>query len=145
MAEINNCHIPEDLYYWPEKHVWARPEEDGTVTIGITDVAQHLAKGIINVTPKKVGRKLKRGRSAGTLESGKWVGPVTTPVTGEIVAVNETLKANPGLVNEDPYGAGWFARIKPADWETESQDLVTGAEGIEAYRRFLESEGISCA
>jgi len=145
MAEINNCHIPEDLYYWPEKHVWARPEEDGTVTIGITDVAQHLAKGIINVTPKKVGRKLKRGRSAGTLESGKWVGPVTTPITGEIVAVNETLKANPSLINEDPYGAGWFARIKPADWETESQDLVTGAEGIEAYRRFLESEGISCA
>ncbi len=145
MAEINNCHIPEDLYYWPEKHVWARPEEDGTVTIGITDVAQHLAKGIINVTPKKVGRKLKRGRSAGTLESGKWVGPVTTPVTGEIVAVNETLKANPGLINEDPYGAGWFARIKPADWETESKDLVTGAEGVEAYRRFLESEGISCA
>jgi len=56
MAEIRGCNIPEDLYYWPEKHVWARPEDDGTVTIGITDVAQHLAKGIISVTPKKVGR-----------------------------------------------------------------------------------------
>ncbi|MFQ5856935.1 MAG: glycine cleavage system protein GcvH [Anaerolineae bacterium] len=145
MAEINGCYIPDDLYYWPEKHVWARPEDDGTVTIGITDVAQHLAKGIISVTPKKVGRKLKRGKSAGTLESGKWVGPVTTPISGELVAVNETLKTNPKLINEDPYDAGWFARIQPGDWETDKADLVTGAEGIEAYRQFLEAEGISCA
>ena len=144
MAEIHGCNIPEDLYYWPEKHVWARPEDDGTVTIGITDVAQHLAKGIISVTPKKVGRKLKRGKSAGTLESGKWVGPVNTPISGEIVAVNEALQANPKLINEDPYGEGWFARIQPSDWETESRELVTGAEGVEAYRQFLEAEGISC-
>lgn len=144
MAKIHGCSIPENLYYWPEKHVWARPEADGTITIGITDAAQHLAKGIINVTPKQVGRKLKRGKSAGTLESGKWVGPVSTPVSGEIVAVNETLKANPGLINEDPYGEGWFAHIQPVDWEADSAQLATGTEGIEAYRQFLESEGISC-
>ena len=144
MAEINGCNIPEDLYYWPEKHVWARPEDDGSVTIGITDVAQHLSKGIINVTPKKTGRKLRRGKSAGTLESGKWVGPVSTPITGDLVSVNAALQANPGLINQDPYGEGWFARIQPADWEAESADLVTGPEGVEAYREYLESEGISC-
>ena len=67
--------------------------------IGITDVAQNLAKGIVNVTPKDVGRKVQKGKSAGTLESGKWVGPVTSPVTGEIVEVNEAVRGKPALIN----------------------------------------------
>lgn len=145
MAEVNGCRIPEELHYWPEKHVWARPESDGTVTIGITDVAQHLARGIVSVTPKGVGRKLQRGRSAGTLESGKWVGPVSSPLSGEIAEVNESAVSNPKLLNEDPYGAGWFMRVRPDDWGTEGSQLVTGPGGVEAYRAFLEAEGISCA
>ena len=144
MTEIRGCNIPDDRYYWVEKHAWVQLEADGMVKIGITDVAQHMAKGIINATPKDVGRKVKRGKSAGTLESGKWVGPVTSPVTGEIVEVNETATANPSLINEDPYGEGWFVKVQPEDWEGESADLVTGAEGVEAYQRFLEAEGISC-
>ena len=103
-----------------------------------------MAKGIINATPKDVGRKVKKGKSAGTLESGKWVGPVTSPVTGEIVEVNETATANPSLINEDPYGEGWFVKVQPEDWAGESADLVTGAAGVEAYQKFLEAEGISC-
>lgn len=144
MAEINGCNIPEDLYYWPEKHVWARPEADGSVTIGITDVAQHLARAIISVTPKGLGKKVQRGKSAGTLESGKWVGPVTSPVSGQIVALNEAMLASPSLLNEDPYSAGWFARVESADWDADKAQLVTGAEGVKAYRQFLESAGISC-
>lgn len=145
MAQVRGCNIPEDRYYWPEKHVWAREEPDGTVTIGITDVAQHLAKTIISVTPRGVGRTVQRGKSAGTLESGKWVGPVTSPVSGPIIAVNDAAVANPTLLNQDPYGAGWFVRIQPDDWASESKLLVTGQEAIEAYRRVLEQEGIECA
>lgn len=144
MTDVKGCNIPEDLYYWPEKHVWLRPEDDGSVTIGMTDVAQFLAKSIVSVTPRGVGKKLKRGKSAGTVESGKWVGPVTTPITGEVVEVNDKMLANPKLINSDPYGEGWFARIQPADWDGEKDELVTGAEGIEAYRAFLDSEGLSC-
>ncbi len=144
MAHIRGCNIPENLYYWPEKHVWARPEEDGTVTVGITDVAQNMARGIINAMPKGVGKKVKRGRSLGTLESGKWVGPVTSPVTGEIVAVNEEAVANPKLINDDPYGKGWFARIRPDNWEAEKAQMVTGPEGVERYAQFLSQEGIGC-
>ncbi|HBY92858.1 MAG TPA: glycine cleavage system protein H [Chloroflexi bacterium] len=145
MAELHGCHIPEELYYWPEKHVWARPEPDGSVTIGITDVAQHLARAIINVTPKGLGKKVQRGKSAGTLESGKWVGPVTAPVSGQIVALNDAMLASPNLLNEDPYNDGWFARVQVADWESDRAELVTGAEGVEVYRKFLESTGISCS
>lgn len=144
MAEVRGCNIPEDRYYWVEKHAWARLEADGTVTVGITDVAQNMAKGIINATPKDVGRTVKQGKSAGTLESGKWVGPVTSPVTGEILEVNEAVREKPALINEDPYGAGWFVKVKPSDWDGESAILVTGEEGVTAYQKFLEDQGISC-
>ena len=70
MAKIHGCDIPEDRFYWVEKHTWARLEIDGTVSIGITDVAQKLAKGIVNATPKDTGRTVQKGKSAGTLESG---------------------------------------------------------------------------
>ena len=143
MATVRGCNIPEGRYYWVEKHCWALPEADGTVKIGITDVAQNLAKGIVNATPKEVGRTVQKGKSAGTLESGKWVGPVTSPVTGEIVEVNETMKGNPSLINSDPYGEGWFVRIKPADWAGESASLVTGEAAVAAYLKFMEEQGLN--
>jgi len=143
MATIRGCNIPEDRYYWVEKHVWARLEAGDTVTIGITDVAQNMAKGIVNATPKDPGRTVQKGKSAGTLESGKWVGPVTSPVTGEIVEVNETMKGKPSLINSDPYGDGWFVRIKPTDWAGESVALVTGDAAIAAYQKFMEEQNIS--
>jgi len=143
MATVRGCNIPEDRFYWVEKHVWARLEEDGTVTIGITDVAQNMAKGIVNATPKDAGRAVQKGKSAGTLESGKWVGPVTSPITGEIAAVNEMMKAKPSLINSDPYGEGWFVRIKPTDWAGESASLVTGDAAVAAYQKFMEEQNIS--
>ena len=143
MAQIRGCNIPEDRFYWVEKHAWARPEADGTVTIGISDVAQRLAKGIINATPKEVGRTVQKGKSAGTLESGKWVGPVTSPITGEILEVNEAVKARPAVINEDPYGQGWFVRVKPADWAGESAVLVTGEAAAAAYQKFMEEQNLS--
>ncbi len=144
MATVNNCDIPEDNYYWPEKHVWARPEIDGTVTIGMTYVAQSLAKRFISCTIKKTTRPLEKGKSVATVESGKWVGPVPMPVSGEIVATNDAVAKKPDLINAEPYGAGWIARIKPANWESDRAALVTGAAGVEAYRAFLDQEGIKC-
>ncbi len=143
MATVRGCNIPEDRYYWVEKHAWARLEADDTVTIGITDVAQNLAKGIVNATPKDAGRTVQKGKSAGTLESGKWVGPVTSPVTGEIVEVNEMMKGKPSLINSDPYGEGWFVRVKPSDWAGESVALVTGDAAVAAYQKFMEEQNIS--
>ncbi|MCL4823841.1 MAG: glycine cleavage system protein GcvH, partial [Anaerolineales bacterium] len=130
-------------HYWVEKHAWALPMDDGTVKIGITDVAQNLAKGIVNATPKDAGRTVQKGKSAGTLESGKWVGPVTSPVTGEIVEVNEMMKGKPALINSDPYGDGWFVRIKPNDWAGESASLLTGEAAVAAYQKFMEEQNLN--
>lgn len=144
MGTANNCNVPEELYYWVEEHVWLRLEDDGTVTIGMTDTAQHLAGNVINAAPKPVGKKVKKGKSSGTVESGKWVGPVKSPVFGEVVASNDNLRSQQNLLNEDPYGEGWFVRIKPDDWEADSVGLVTGEEAVTAYQAFLEQEGIDC-
>lgn len=143
MAVVNNCELPEDLYYLIERHVWVRPSPEGPVTVGINDVARHLAGTIVAVTPKKVGRAVPRGQSVATIESSKWVGPVPAPVGGEIVEVNESVRTNPRLLNQDPYGA-WLVRLRPSAWEAESGELVTGPAGVEAYRAFLEREGIRC-
>ncbi len=143
MPTVRNCNIPDDLYYLVERHVWARQIGD-LVEIGLTDVAQNLAKGIISVTPKKVGKTLRAEQSVATVESGKWVGPVPTPVAGEIVEINTALLTEPGLINAHPYGAGWVARIRPADWAADCVGLATGETGIAAYEAFLAAEGISC-
>jgi len=143
VALVNNCNLPDDLYYVVEKHVWARYDGD-LVTVGMTDVAQNLAKTIIAVTPKAAGKAVKKGRNVATVESGKWVGPVPAPVSGEIVEVNDALAASPGLINSDPYGAGWVARLRPSDWDADTADLASGPAGIEAYRQFLDAEGIAC-
>lgn len=144
MATVNNCNLPEDLYYLIDRHVWVRPSPDGPVTVGVDDVARHLAGTIIAVTPKRAGRMVPKGQSLATLESSKWVGPVPAPVSGEIVEVNEAVRQNPRIVNEDPYGDGWLVRLRPSSWEADVADLVTGAAGLEAYRALLDREGIRC-
>jgi glycine cleavage system H protein len=145
MATANNCEVPEDLMYWIREHVWVRLEDDGLVTIGMTDAAQHLAGNVVTATPKKVGRKVRKGRSTGTVESGKWVGPIKAPVTGIIAASNEAILTEPKILNRDPYGEGWFVRIEPVNWEAEMTDLVTGAEAVSQYEDFLTEEGIDCS
>lgn len=143
MAVVNNCDIPDDLYYLVAKHVWGRLDGE-LLTVGLTDVAQNMAKTIITVTPKAVGKSVPKGKNIATVESGKWVGPVPAPVAGEIVEVNGAVVATPALLNRDPYGDGWIARLRPSDWVSDSADLVTGAAGVDAYREFLDAQGIAC-
>jgi glycine cleavage system H protein len=144
VGTAKGCDLPDQLYYFVEKHIWVRPEDGDEVTVGLTDVAQHLAGKVIAVTIKKVGRTLAKGQSAATVESSKWVGPVPTPVSGEIVAVNDALPARPDLINSDCYGDGWVVRLRASAWDEERAGLVTGAEGLRAYTEYLDQEGIAC-
>lgn len=144
MSTVRGCEIPEDRYYWIEKHVWVRDDGDELLTLGITDPAQHLAARVVAVTVKKVGKVLERGQSVATVESGKWVGPVPTPVNGEVVAVNERLAAEPTLVNSDPYGEGWVVRLRASVWSVQRSELVTGEHGVAEYESYLADQGISC-
>ena len=96
------------------------------------------------MTAKKLGRPVRRGKSMGTLESGKWVGPIPAPVSGEIIAINEAVAANPTLVNDDPYGEGWIVKLQPSDPDAEKGELVTGQAAIDAFQRLMAEKDISC-
>ncbi len=147
MAIVEGCNIPEDLLYDVDPEVnaftWAKDNGDGTYTIGLTSVAAAMAGRLVAYTPKKAGKAIERRKSVATIESGKWVGPVPTPLSGEIVEVNEALKANPTLANDDPYGAGWIAKIKPTNPD-EVNMLLKGQAAIEALTKVIKEKGIKC-
>lgn len=141
MATVRGCNLPDDLYYNVENNVWARREGDGTLTIGMTAYACSLAGEIVSYTPKKVGKEIEQNKSVSTVESGKWVGPVKAPVTGEILATNEAVSAKPGTINADPYGAGWLVKMKPSNWDGDSGSLVTGGNVASAFESKMAADG----
>ena len=111
--DIDRYHFPDDLLY-DREHNWARIE--GTIaTVGLTDLGQDLAGEIVYVEMPLVGREVAQGDAFMSMESGKWVGRVKSPVSGEIVEANEEVEWESTLVNEDPYGEGWLAEIDASD------------------------------
>ncbi|MCP2040897.1 glycine cleavage system H protein [Neisseria sp. HSC-16F19] len=106
--------IPAELKY-VSSHEWLRLEADGSVTVGITEHAQELLGDIVFVELPEVGANLAADEQAGVVESVKAASDVYAPIAGEIVAVNEALPDAPETANSDPYGEGWFFRIKPAN------------------------------
>jgi glycine cleavage system H protein len=105
--------IPEDLGY-SDQHEWVRRGED-VVRIGITDYAQNALGDIVFVQLPEVGSVVTSGDAIGEVESTKSVSEIFTPLTGTVVAVNDSLEASPELVNTDPYGDGWIYELEPED------------------------------
>src|SRR5215204_6067632 len=102
--------IPSDLRY-AKSHEWVRVSGD-TAMIGITDHAQHELTDVVFVELPEAGRKVKAGEACAVVESVKTASDIYSPVSGEIMEVNKSAVENPGLVNTDPYAAGWFYKIK---------------------------------
>lgn len=139
------CEFPEGLAYDVERDVWVRRDEDGCVTLGMTDPAQAQCGKFVHVRFKAVGRTLLRGQSAVTIESAKWVGPFPTPLTGEIVATNEAaFKQDILLANRDPYGAGWLVRLKPARLAEEWPALLPQEQAFERYQAKIAERNVQC-
>jgi glycine cleavage system H protein len=109
-----SCIIPAELRY-TESHEWVRANDDGTVTVGITDHAQHLLGDLVFVEIPEIGRVVAAAEGCAVVESVKAASDVYSPVDGVIVEVNEALADNPELINEDPYGQGWLFRIETSD------------------------------
>jgi glycine cleavage system H protein len=138
------CAIPRDLLYDVVANVWVRLEDDVAV-LGMTDVAQTMGGRIVQVSWKRTGRSYRRGRSLAIIESAKWVGPFPAPLSGELVEVNDRgFAADVAIANRDPYGAGWLARLRPADLAAERGHLLTGDEAFGYYRAFIEERDLRC-
>jgi glycine cleavage system H protein len=147
MGKIQGCELPEDLYYFAEKHVWAKPLEGGLVRVGMTTVAGKLSGGKLNavtVRAKNIGAEIPAGKSVATVESSKYVGPVPAPVTGVLKRANDKLAADPNLAITDPYGEGWIVELEASKWDAEKAGLLSGPDGLAAYKAKLEAENISC-
>ena len=102
--------VPPDLKY-AKSHEWVRLQGD-TATVGITDHAQHELTDVVFVELPAVGRQVKAGEACAVVESVKTASDIYSPVSGQVVEVNKAAADNPALVNTDPYGAGWFYKIK---------------------------------
>ena len=106
--------VPSELRV-ASSHEWARLEEDGTVTVGITDHAQEALGDVVFVELPDVGDTLSAGAEAGVVESVKAASDIYAPVGGEVIAINEKLEDEPETVNSDPYNDGWFFKLQPTD------------------------------
>jgi glycine cleavage system H protein len=124
---------PHELRYHPE-HDWARIE-DGEATFGITWYAQDALGEVVFYEPPDVGSQVTKDEAYAEVESVKAVSDVYSPLSGEILAVNDAVAENPELINEDPYGEGWLVRVKLSDASEVDQLL-----DVAAYRKLLETQ-----
>jgi len=126
--------LPGDLKY-SKSHEWVRVNEDGTVTVGITDHAQEQLGDMVYIEVPEQGRELEAEEACAVVESVKAASDVYTPLAGTVVEANEALADSPEAVNQDAYGAGWLMKLKPA-----SSDALNGLMDPAAYQEFIDAE-----
>ena len=125
---------PADLKY-SRNHEWARANEDGSVTIGITDHAQDQLGDLVYVEVPEQGREVEADEACAVVESVKAASDVYAPIAGTVIESNEDLADKPEVVNQDAYGEGWLIRLKPT-----SSEAMKALMDADAYREFVESE-----
>jgi len=130
--------VPKDLFY-NENDCWARIEGD-TAKVGITDFLQNMISDIIFVKFNELGSRVEQFDEIASFESTKSVLDLLSPVSGTIKEVNERLNQSPELANKDPYGEGWFAIIKPENFENDRQNLLSAQDYFEVLKRKVETE-----
>jgi len=126
--------LPGDLKY-SKSHEWVRVNEDGTVTVGITDHAQEQLGDMVYIEVPEQGRELEAEEGCAVVESVKAASDVYTPLAGTVVEANEALADSPEVVNQDAYGAGWLMKLKPA-----SSDALNALMDPAAYQEFIDAE-----
>lgn len=119
---------PTELKY-AETHEWLRDEGDGVISVGITDYAQDALGDVVYVELPEVGDQLAAQDEAGAVESVKAASDIYAPVSGEVIAINEALEEEPEIINESPYGDGWFFKMKISD-VAEFESLLNAADYI---------------
>jgi glycine cleavage system H protein len=124
--------VPDDLRYTPEHEYVATTSDTGVVRVGITDYAQGELGDVVFVNLPRPGEKFDAHQPFGTIEAVKAVSELYSPVAGEIVEVNGALESDPGVVNRDPYGEGWMAKVRVAN-----PDALGGLLTPDAYRAHI--------
>ena len=126
--------FPRELHY-TDSHEWVRIENDDTVTVGITQLAQHQLGDIVFVELPDMHLPVEHGNELAVVESVKTAADVYAPIAGEVVELNKQLNEQPDLINQDPYGNGWICRIKPT--HLDELDALLDAD---AYQKMVTEE-----
>jgi len=143
-VECNGCEFRPELYYDREFQIWLRREEDGTITIGMTDISQTIAGKILHARVRRPGTLRPVGKPVATIESGKWAGPIPNVFDCVIEEGNKDVLEDPNLLNIEPYEA-WVARVRPvAPVDQVLGALLTGEEAARGYVARCLSEDIQC-
>ncbi len=127
-------HFPPELYYESQTHLWVGIEGE-MATIGLTALALETFGDIVYISMIKAGEPTERGQVIGSIEAAKMVDNLVSPMSGEILASNEEVQRNPGLINADPY-RNWLVKVKPSAWDQDSATLLHGP----ALERWIEEQ-----
>ena len=142
--EYNGCEFRPELYYDREFQIWLRREENGTITVGMTDISQTIAGKILHARVRRPGTLRPVGKPVATIESGKWAGPIPNVFDCVIEEGNKDVLEDPNLLNIEPYEA-WVARVRPvANVDQVLGMLVTGEEAARGYAGRCLKEDIKC-
>jgi glycine cleavage system H protein len=141
-AWVRNCLLPLELYYRVEEHVWLRLEPGNCITLGLTDVVQTTAGGMLVVSFRPAGALYKQGKSVAIVESAKWLGPLRAPMDAYLETGNDALLTDPGLINRSPYNRGWIVRMKPVDLQVGLMAFVPGNQAVQAYEDFMSRRNL---
>lgn len=131
--DVDGYSFPDDLLY-DRSHNWARIDGN-TATIGLTDFGQDLAGEIVYAEVPLVGRSITYGEPFMSIESGKWVGRINAIVSGRIIEANQEIERDSLIINDDPYGEGWIARVEISD---ETQGLMKASDAD--FNKFIAAE-----
>ncbi len=127
MAQVKEFFLPDGLYYDRKEHIWARLE-DGGVRVGLDSFGACAAGTVAYIKLLPPGRKVQKNRPFGSMEAGKYVGPLKAPVSGTSVENNQGVLDDPKLVNVEHYEGGWFVVIDPANLDEDLADLAHGGD-----------------
>ncbi len=132
--KVYEFEFPEDRYYL-KNHVWLKPEKE-EILIGITDLGQHISKGIVHVDLPEVGEVVRKGDTLIAYETIKAVSQISLPFDAEVTEVNETLWEKPEIINSDPYNQ-WIVKVRG---EVDENSLMSVKEAIEHYKELITKE-----
>jgi glycine cleavage system H protein len=132
LVDVAGFAVALDRAYDGTGHFWVSTVADGRVRIGMDALGVETSGTIAQLAFLPIGEQLKRGEAFGSLEAAKFVGPLTSPLTGTVSATNDAVVSDPSLVERDPYDAGWLVELELAD-PAELTDLVSGPQPIKVW------------
>ncbi len=142
--EIDHCDFPDNLLYDTENNTWVRIVNATEVVVGINTLLSAIAGKLVSARLKATGTPVQRGRSLGTLESLRFVGPIPSPISGTVVATNEEVVRRPKIINNSPYDQGWIAKLKPLHVKAEKVFLQDIHAAGKAFRERITEFRARC-